>query len=148
MTESSQAIKAQDLPAAQAALHAIETDWTAAGINWNAQALSDVYTDDAIFFGGRPGMSSGKAAVKDYFTSYVGVLKSTTMKLYDQYVIELAEDTFLAQGFAEFNFILTNGNPAKSVSRTTLLIVKRQGQWKVQQHHFSASPETPPIGTD
>ncbi|RYG10209.1 MAG: hypothetical protein EON92_13130, partial [Burkholderiales bacterium] len=110
-------------PAAEAALHAVQEAWSAAGISWNAEALSHVYTPDAIFFGGRPGHSIGREAIKEYFASYDDMLQSTTLRLVDQQVIEIGTDLYLAQGYGEFSFVLADGNAAKSVSRTTLLIV-------------------------
>ena len=36
--------------------------------------LAAIYTDNAVFYGGRPGHSVGKEQVRAYFASYAGVL--------------------------------------------------------------------------
>ncbi len=137
-----------DTSASQAgreALASIERDWNAAAQNWNVEALTAVYTEDALMYGGRPGLSVGHAGVRAYFASYVGILAETELKLVDQHIIQLAPETFVAQGYGEFQFVLAGGKRAGTVMRTTLIVVKRGGRWRIIQHHFSPTPETPPI---
>ncbi|MGU7775503.1 nuclear transport factor 2 family protein [Burkholderia sp. MR1-5-21] len=35
--------------------------------------------------------------------------------------------------------------PSRSRLRTTWVIVRREGRWKILQHHFSAPPDVPPL---
>lgn len=130
---------------ADEALRAIEREWNAAALRWDPDRLTAIYTDDAVFFGGRPGISLGQTGIRVYFASYVGLLKSTRLELVDQHLRELAPDTFLAQGYGKFQFLLESGKESSTVMRTTLLIVKREGQWRILEHHFSTTPESPPI---
>ncbi|BBQ01991.1 hypothetical protein BSFA1_71190 (plasmid) [Burkholderia sp. SFA1] len=134
-----------DTDAARSALAVIQASWNASARNWNAQALTAVYTEDALFFGGRPGHAIGASGIHDYFASYEGVIESATLELVEQHFIALADDCFLAQGFGEFLFMLSDGRESRSRLRTTLLIAQQRGEWKIRQHHFSASPESPPI---
>jgi len=127
------------------ALKSVERDWNAGAKNWNPDALTDIYTKDALFFGGRVGHSVGREGIRAYFASYVGILKSVTLKLVDQQVIKLAPNVFVAQGYGKFHFLLGTGKESDTVLRTTLVIVKRGGKWKVIDHHFSPTPEAPPI---
>ncbi|MBN3773435.1 SgcJ/EcaC family oxidoreductase [Burkholderia sp. Se-20378] len=127
------------------ALAIVQAAWNAAAQNWNPDALAGVYTADALFFGGRPGHSTGSDAIHAYFASYVGVIRSATLELVEQHFIRFGDDCFLAQGYGEFAFVLGDGNTSRSRLRTTLVIASQAGEWKIRQHHFSTSPETPPI---
>src|SRR6267143_2037809 len=44
-------------------------------------ALVALYTDDALFYGGRPGHAVGHAKVREYFDSYVGTLAAARLAL-------------------------------------------------------------------
>lgn len=127
------------------ALRTIEREWNAAAQNWDADKLAAIYTPDAVFFGGRPGISVGTAEIRTYFASYQGILKSTTMALVEQHLRELGPETFVAQGYVDFKFLLESGKHTATKMRTTLTIVRRDNQWKVIQHHFSMTPETIPV---
>jgi uncharacterized protein (TIGR02246 family) len=135
----------KNIDAARSALAVIQASWNVSARDWNAEALTAVYTEDALFFGGRPGHSVGARAIYDYFASYEGVIESAKLELVEQHFITLADDCFLAQGFGEFRFMLSEDRESRSRLRTTLLIAQQRGEWKIRQHHFSASPESPPI---
>ncbi len=130
---------------AREALASVEEQWNAAAFTWDVEALAMIYTEDAVMFGGRPGLTSGRQQIRQYFASYRHILRSTTLQLIEQQVIELGPDTFVAQGFGAFEFTLMNGRRSETVLRTTLTIVKREGRWRVVRHHFSPTPEAPPI---
>lgn len=130
----------------QDALAAVQQAWNAAARNWDAQALALVYTEDALFFGGRPGHSIGRAGIRDYFASYTGEILSGRMSLADQHVLELGPDSFLAQGYADFDFVLRGNVNTRSRLRTTLLFAQQEDVWKLRQHHFSQPPSAPPLG--
>ncbi len=130
---------------ANEALRSVEREWNAAALNWDADKLAAIYTPDAVFFGGRPGISVGSAEIRAYFASYIGILKSTSMALVDQHLRQLGPDTFLAQGHVNFKFQVESGKSTATVMRTTLTIVRSDNRWKVIQHHFSTTPETIPV---
>jgi ketosteroid isomerase-like protein len=46
----------------------VERDWNAAAQNWNSGGLVALYTEDAVFYGGRPGHAVGHAKVREYLT--------------------------------------------------------------------------------
>ncbi|HYF18243.1 MAG TPA: nuclear transport factor 2 family protein [Ramlibacter sp.] len=131
----------------QDGLAAIEAAWNAGADPWDPRRLATVYTRDALFFGGRPGHCVGQPAVEAYFASYRGVIVSGTMQLLEQQIIDLEPVGFLAQGYAQFTFRLRGGQHTRSRLRTTLFVVHHEGQWEVRQHHFSADPAAPPLGT-
>ena len=140
-------ISATDSEEAVQAFEAVLKSWNAAARDWDVEAFSQAYTDDAVLFGGRPGLSLGHEGIRGYFSSYVGVIRSTTLELEDQHVFRLDPDTFMAQGYGRFQLTFADGKQSQSVLRTTLVVVRRQGSWKVLQHHFSATPDAPSLGT-
>jgi uncharacterized protein (TIGR02246 family) len=135
-------------PAAQHALDMVLAAWNRAGRNWDPDAFEDVYTADAVFFGGRPGHSVGRAGLRAYWESYVGVIASAELKLQDYELLQLTPDLVLAQGYGCFDLVLTDGRRTRSLLRATLTLVRRGDGWKALQHHFSTTPETPPIGRE
>lgn len=137
---------AEIFPEARAALDAIQAAWNDGAKPWNPARLASVYTRDALFLGGRPGHSVGSEAIQAYFSSYVGVIQAGTMALVEQEVRELAPGCLLAQGFVEFAFVLVQGPTTRSRLRTTLVFALEGQTWKIRQHHFSPTPEAPPLG--
>lgn len=129
------------------ALTAIQDAWNAAAFRWDLDAFAAVYTGDALLFGGRPGQSVGRGEVRKYFASYVGVIDSAALTMVGQQIVRLAPGTFLAQGFGQLELQLTNGQLSQTVLRTTLIVVRRDDRWEIQQHHFSAQPDAPPLGS-
>lgn len=130
---------------ASAALRDVERRWNAAALEWNVDALTSMYAPEGLFFGGRPGHAVGQPEIRGYFSSYSGTLSSARMSLLDPSVIELGMDTLVAQGYAKFRFVLADGRETFSELRTTWVLVLRQGVWQILQHHFSPTPEAPPI---
>jgi uncharacterized protein (TIGR02246 family) len=129
----------------RAALAAACEAFNRAAEHWDAEALALVYTEDALFFGGRPGHRVGRAAIRDYFASYAGVIRSSKLDFQDQHVVELAPDVFLAQGFGQFTFVLDGDKPSRSMLRTSVIVVRADGTWRVRQWHFSTTPSAPPL---
>jgi ketosteroid isomerase-like protein len=135
------------LESCQAALALIERRWNEAGQKWSLDAFASIYTEDALFFGGRPGLFAGIDQIKEYYRSYVGVVISAAIKYRDQNFIELAPGMLLAQGFADFDFTVASGDSGHTRLRSTNILVMRNGDWKVLQHHFSEPINEPPIQT-
>lgn len=125
---------------------AVVARWNAAAGPWNPDALAAVYTTDALFFGGRPGHCVGAGAIHAYFKSYEGVIRSGRMALVEQHLKPLAPGCVLAQGFVDFGFELSDGQSTRSRLRTTLILVAEDAAWRIAQHHFSPTPEAPPLG--
>jgi uncharacterized protein (TIGR02246 family) len=131
----------------QSALANLEAAWNAAAKRFDPAGLVSLYTDNAVFYGGRPGHSVGRLAVRAYFDSYIGEIESAPLRLVDQHLIAIGPDAFVAQGLGEFSFTLSGGRHARSTLRTTLVVVRTDGGWRILQHHFSATPDSPPLGT-
>ena len=129
----------------EAAFHSIGSRWNAAAANWDVAGLAALYVDEAVLFGGRPGHSVGKNAIRDYFFSYNQILASVRIELFEQHVFQVGADALLAQGHGNFHFVRVGGKASQAVLRTTWAIARRGTDWLIFQHHFSASPESPPI---
>ncbi|MGC4250593.1 MAG: SgcJ/EcaC family oxidoreductase [Sphingobium sp.] len=127
-------------------LERIVAGWNAASQPWNPEKLTALYTRDALLFGGRPHHSVSGGGIADYFASYAGVIESGHLALSDQEIRIVADDAILAQGFGTFDFTLAGGVVTQSRLRTTLLLKRTEGSWKIAAHHFSAIPDAPPLG--
>lgn len=128
------------------ALAAVLQGWNAAARQWDARALAALYTDDALFFGGRPAHAVGRPAIEQYFLSYAGDIRSGTLDLVEQHLLQLDDANILAQGYGDFSFVLRPDQRTASRLRTSWLLT-RQGQgWRIRQHHFSPPPAVPPLG--
>lgn len=124
----------------------MQNAWNLAAKVWNPRALAKLYADDALFYGGRSGHSVGVAAIEAYFASYDGIIQSAKLDLIEQEFVQISPDSFVAQGLGAFAFVLEGGRRTQSVLRTTLVLSKLNGQVKIQVHHFSVTPEVPPLG--
>lgn len=128
------------------ALKSVQDAWNAAAKIWNPEKLGHLYLEDALFYGGRAGHSVGSDAIKSYFGSYTGLIKSAHLELVEQEIRRLDDSSFVAQGYGDFAFVLEGGISTKSVLRTTLIIVKQDNVLRIRLHHFSVTPAVPPLG--
>lgn len=129
-----------------AVIAAVRNAWNAGAHDWNSDRLADVYSPDALFFGGRPGHAVGRVAIRNYFASYCRIIRSSSVRFEELELRRLAPQTLLAQGFAAFDFVLSNGHQTHSRLRASWLLVEREGGWCILQHHISSSPAQPPLG--
>jgi len=129
----------------ETALRAVERDWNAAAVRWDCAGLAALYTEDAVFYGGRVGHSVGWEAIRAYFESYAALFTSVRLALVEQELRALGPDCWLAQGYAAFGFEFAGGGSSQAKLRSTLVLVKRAEGWRILQHHFSATPEVPSI---
>lgn len=128
------------------ALASVQQAWNAAAKVWNPERLASLYLEDALFYGGRAGHSVGAPAIRSYFASYAGVIRSAHLALIEQEILRLDSGSFVAQGYGDFSFVLEGGVSTKSVLRTTLIIVRQNDQLRIRLHHFSVTPDVPPLG--
>lgn len=84
-----------ELSEGETALRAVERDWNAAAQHWSSEGLVALYTEDALFYGGRPGHAVGHAKVREYFDSYVGTLAAARLALVDQELRKLGKVSIL-----------------------------------------------------
>jgi uncharacterized protein (TIGR02246 family) len=130
---------------ADEAIKAFTDDWNAAGRNWDAEKFKDLFWEDAQFFGGRPVLLRGQEEIKGYYAWSGTMLSSATIDLFDVSVLEITPDAVMISGFMNFNATAPNGNPMKIVNRMSLLHVRKNGRWRVQQMHLSTRQDRSPI---
>jgi len=126
------------------ALAQVLAGWNRAAATWDVDALTAMYTEDVLMYGGRPWHSVGHAGLRDYFQSYAGMMKTCHLELTEQTIIELAPDTLLAQGLGLFRFGLADGRSTGATMRTTWVLAGWQERPLIRQHHFSNIPDKPP----
>lgn len=126
--------------------HAMAAAWSAAASPWNPQALTALYQNDAVFFGGRPGHSRGRREILAYFESYRGVIASCRLTLHDLAVLAIGSEVLLVQGFADMRFVLAGDKASASELRATWMLAREVDGWRIKQHHFSPAPAAPPLG--
>lgn len=122
--------------------------WNAAGTEWNAQGLAQVYTDDACMLGGRPWQAVGKEELLRYFDSYQGLILSCTIECLDQAFTMAGPHHVIAQGHVKLHFLLEGHKVTSNVLRSTLVLVTEHQQWKISHHHFSQIPQEPPLNNN
>jgi uncharacterized protein (TIGR02246 family) len=125
---------------------AMQATWSAAASPWDPAALTGLYTPDALFHGGRPAHSRGRAEILAYFESYRGLILACAMEWQDFSTRWLGSDALLAQGHVQFRFVLKGDQPSASHLRATWVLVRGGSGWLIAQHHFSPPPEAPPLG--
>lgn len=134
-----------DIMKGMQAVEAVQTDWNTGAASWDPDGLSRIYTEDALFFGGRPAHAVGRVAIREYFASYVGVVASASMQILEPQVLTVDSRHFVVQGHVVFALRLTDGEDARSTLRATWVLTLREGHWKILQHHFSPTPSEPPL---
>ena len=120
----------------------IEAKWNAAASTWDVQALARLYTRDAVFFGLLPKLYIGRSEVERYFSTYRAALRGVTLSLVEQEIRVLAPEAFAAQGFGDLLNYRSIGDVQPNRVRTSLVVVRADGQWRISLHHFSQIPDS------
>jgi uncharacterized protein (TIGR02246 family) len=109
--------------------------WSAAYNLNDPEAISKTYTPDALLLGTvSPIMSEGTEAIVRYFTSSKG--SGNKNMLGERRTIILGEDAVVVAGFYEFT-VMRDGQAVSLPARFTMLVTKRNGEWRIAHHHSS-----------
>jgi len=115
--------------------NAVVERWSAAFSSNEPEAIAKIYTSDAILLGTvSPIMSEGTNAIVKYFTPTKGT--GNKNKLGDRRTIVLGDNAVVVTGFYEFTR-MQEGKPVPGPARFTMLLVKRDGEWRIAHHHSS-----------
>ncbi|THD48820.1 MAG: SgcJ/EcaC family oxidoreductase [Bradyrhizobium sp.] len=107
--------------------------WSATYSSNDRDALVKLYTSDAILLGTvSPVISEGTEAITKYF----GPLTGNTNAIGERRTIVLGDNAVLVTGFYEFTR-MKDGQPVPGPSRFTMLLTKRDGEWRIAHHHSS-----------
>ena len=111
-------------------IESLHEQWIAA---FNAHDLDThlaLYTDDATLFGAVPELKIGRAAIRDYFGGRGP--KVHVAKYPMPHIVMLDDDVEATAAHVEF----ADGDTPMPY-RVTWVLVKKNGDWKIAQHHGS-----------
>jgi uncharacterized protein (TIGR02246 family) len=109
--------------------------WSAAYNSNDPEALVKTYTPDAILLGTSSAiMSEGPDAIYKYFLRSKGSGNKNVVG--ERRTIVLGETAVVVTGFYDFT-LMQDGQPAATPARFTMLVVKRDGEWRIAHHHSS-----------
>jgi len=112
--------------------------WSATYSYNTRDELVKLYATDAILLGTvSPVISEGTEAITKYF----GPPSGNTNAIGERRTIVLGDNAVLVTGFYEFTR-MKDGQPVPGPSRFTMLLTKRDGEWRIAHHH--SSPHVPP----
>lgn len=111
-------------------VESVHAQWIAAYNAHDLNAHVVLYTEDATLFGGRPDLMVGHAGIRSYFGQFSGNdhVKSFPMP----HIVMIKDDIAAVSGYVDF---VDDGQIIPY--RMTWLLVKRNGDWKIAQHHGS-----------
>ncbi|MBL8674600.1 MAG: SgcJ/EcaC family oxidoreductase [Rhodospirillales bacterium] len=108
--------------------------WAAAYSANDREALVALYTPDAILLGTTsPVVSKGTEDIRKYFEALPGSGRKNAIGERD--LVVLGPDVVLGTGF--YTFARREQNDEPRPSRFTMVVVKRDGQWRIAHHHSS-----------
>ena len=109
--------------------------WSAAYTSNDPDALAKIYAPDAILLGTvSPVISLGTEGILKYFSRLKGSGNKNTIQ--ERHTIVLGDDAAVVTGFYEF-VSSVDGKPTPRPSRFTMLVTKRNGEWRIAHHHSS-----------
>lgn len=109
--------------------------WSAAYSSNDPDAVVKTYTSDAVLLGTvSPVISEGTEAIKTYFSRLKG--SGNKNAITERRAIVLGEKAVVVAGFYEFTR-MEAGKPVPGPSRFTMLVVNREGEWRIAHHHSS-----------
>ena|ERR1700754_440402 len=112
--------------------------WSAAFAKLDADALSSLYSQHALFYGSNPTLYRGRDGVKSYFTG-LPRWNSKCVRFTDVSTDAAGSDVVNMAGTANFSL---DGAPL--IVKITWVIVREDGDWKIVSHHVSS--KAPLIG--
>ena len=109
--------------------------WSEAYTANDPEAVVATYTPDAILLGTvSPIMSEGSDAIRTYFSMLKGSGNKNTLG--ERRTLVLDDNAVVVTGFYEFTR-MKDGQPVPVPSRFTMLLTKRDGEWRIAHHHSS-----------
>ena len=111
--------------------------WSAAYTANDVDAVVASYWPDAILLGtASPVISVGSDAVRAYFTKLKLAGSGNRNVIQERHTIVLDDSAVVVTGFYQFTR-MNGGNPVQAPSRFTMLVTKRNGEWRIAHHHSS-----------
>jgi uncharacterized protein (TIGR02246 family) len=115
--------------------NAVVERWSAAYSSNDPDAIAKLYTSDTVLLGTvSPIMSEGTEAIVKYFTPSKG--SGNKNHLGERRTIVLGDNAVVVAGFYEFTR-MQDGKMVPGPARFTMLVSKRDGEWRIAHHHSS-----------
>ena len=115
--------------------NAVIDRWSAAYTSNDPEAVAQLYWPDAILLGTvSPVISQGTEDILKYFSIVKGTGNKNTIQ--ERHTIVVDDNAVVVTGFYEFTR-MKDGQPSPSPSRFTMLITKRNNEWRIAHHHSS-----------
>lgn len=113
---------------------AITSKWAAAFARLDADTLSSLYSKNAFFFGSNPNLYRGREEVKAYFNQ-LPRWRAPSVRFSDVRTEASGDDLVNMAAIASFVFAQDDTLTVK----ITWVIVREDGDWKIVNHHVSAT---------
>jgi uncharacterized protein (TIGR02246 family) len=114
--------------------------WTKTFSNDNPDPILALYAEDAVLWGTlSPTRRDDPAALRDYFVKAFVALPSRKVAFKDPH-IRVFGDTAINTGYYTFSWV-KEGQGKDLPARYSFTYVKRDGRWKIVDHHSSAVPD-------
>jgi uncharacterized protein (TIGR02246 family) len=111
-------------------VESLHAQWVEAFNSHDLNRHMDLYAEDAILFGAVDELQDGRTAIRNYFG---GRGPGVRVKSYPMpQVRKVTADVAVTAGHVDF---ADDGTP--SPYRMTWVLVRRDGNWKIAQHHGS-----------
>jgi uncharacterized protein (TIGR02246 family) len=118
--------------------NAVVDRWSAAITSNDPDEVTKTYSPDAILLGTVSlVMFEGTEAIRKYFSPLKGSGANNVVG--EKRTIVLSDDAAVVVGFYEFTGV-QDGKAVTTPARFTMLIVKRDGVWRIAHHHSSRQP--------
>ena len=111
--------------------------WSAAYTANDVDAVVNSYWPDAILLGTvSPVISVGTDAIRSYFTALKLKGSGNRNVIQERHSMVLDDNAVVVTGFYEFTR-MKDGQPVPAPSRFTMLVTRRDGEWRIAHHHSS-----------
>ena len=113
--------------------------WAALFTDDNPDPILALYDTEAVMWGTlSPARRDNPAAIRDYFEKAFKALPGHKVAFGDQ-LIRVYGNTAINTGYYTFSFV-KDGKPTSLPARYSFVYVKRNGAWKIVDHHSSKMP--------
>jgi uncharacterized protein (TIGR02246 family) len=114
-------------------------DWVAAYDSRNPARIAAMYEPDAVFWGTTSKIiRTDPAAILDYFKD-AGKRPDARVAIVEPQQIQIFGDVSINSGSYTFTD-LADGKPVATPARYTFVFHRRNGQWRIVEHHSSRIP--------
>ncbi len=122
------------------ALHVLD-EWSGAFANADVDKIVSLYSHDALFLGtGSQSVVLDSSGIRKYFEKALLNDRPRTATLNSYSELVLSDSVIVFSGLDTITGT-RDGEQTVSNGRVTIVVAKREGEWKIAQFHRSALPE-------